>query len=564
MNDFFVSELKSKVPLSSVIQRFCHVKVNGSRKIACCPFHKEKTPSFHINDEKGFYHCFGCNMHGDTISFLQEYLSLNFIESVRELCEITGTQMPEKNTNKLQNKSNILVDIHHDALLFMKQQINNGARNYLRTRNISEDIIKHFEICFSGNNNNGIYNNLRTKYKDLDITASGICMKDKYSDRIFDRLSNRIIFPIKSHSGKVIAFSGRTFAEENKKTAKYINSPETSIFKKNEILYHFYHAKKTKEKFVIVVEGFMDVIAFYKDGISNAVAQMGTAFGVNHLQTLTARFSEIIFCLDSDQAGINATKRIIEIIFEHTNGEKKISFLTVGNHKDPDEYLEHNGKGSLKKLITNMQSLHEYTWQIFSAHTDFHNPQDIVQLEKTFTSILSKNKNLNIIKHYKHFFKNKIYEKKFRKTNKANNITNSFNQKTQTLDYKLDTTFASHEKLAIEFLYKYRKYITQIEDTISEYEIHTPNSNVRQILNNIIIDNYQENLVLTQSVPKFTNIESVKNYYLMIYYSSVLHQIIEESKNYTTQTMEQMIFYSNERNKIQKILNNLQNKIRNG
>lgn len=545
MNEFFIRELKAKISLSSLISRYIAVQTKGGKKIACCPFHKEKTPSFNVMDEKGFYHCFGCGANGDAISFMQEYLSLTFIDAIKELCILTGTTIPEI---KPQNKElETKLDIIQATVDFMKNELlkSSNARSYLKKRNITNEIQNYFEICYGGTEKDGLYKLLKQTFSNSEIKESGVCIESSYDGKMFDRFSNRIIFPIHSHSGKIIAFSGRIFNNEEK-VAKYINSPETEFFKKSEILYNFHNARKTKEKFVIVCEGFMDVIAFFKDDIKNVVAQMGTAFSNSHMTALTGRFDEIVFCLDSDNAGINSQKRIIEMLFATINGGKTFSFISTENAKDPDEYLQKYGKESLQLLTKKRISLHEHAWNLWKSDINFKNPENIIKLEKEIDDILSKNKDITIQKHYKYFFKSKIYEAKFQKNSNFVEISET------------KRVFLPFEESAIMFVYQYYNAIKKgCEDFIYEMEINFVHDKAKDIftraLNGEDISNDIDNNFQINSIPKLNSIDDIKKYYIILYHTSLLHKINEEIQ-LNANNFEKMIFLAREKKEIQKIL----------
>lgn len=549
MNEFFISELKSKVTLSSLIARYIPIQTKGGKKMACCPFHQEKTPSFNILDEKGFYHCFGCGTNGDAINFLQQHLGISFIEAVKELCLLTGTPAPQSRPQNQETQKKL--DILQEVLEFMQQELqkSSNAKNYLQKRQITQEVQSHFTICYGGSRKDGLYNFLKLCFLESEIEKSGVCIKSSYNSTFFDRFSNRIIFPIHSHSGKVIAFSGRIFNGE-KNTAKYINSPETEIFKKGEVLYNFHNARKTKEKFVIVCEGFMDVIAFFKDGIANAVAQMGTAFSQNHLQTLTSRFEEVVFCFDADNAGITAQKRVIETLFTQIDGSKKFSFIATPTTKDPDEHLTKYGANSLKTLVNQRISLHQHAWNLWQNGIDFQNPEEVLRLERFIESILLKNKLPEVQKNYRFFFKNKIFESKFQKKTLSN-----YKPKAKTKQ-----GIFPFEEGAIIFVYKYFTAIAQrLEDLMSEYEIYFETKTAKQIFQSIIagkeveIDDFN-----LQIVPNFSTKAEMHNYYMMLYQSSMLFKVQKEINEIKqTGNFQRLMFLARERDQIEQNLESL-------
>lgn len=549
MDGFFLRELKSRTTLSSFLGSYLRISQKGNRKMACCPFHKEKTPSFYIDDEKSTYHCFGCGAHGDAISFLQEHLSLSFPDAVKELCVYTGTPLPEF---KPQNKESATqADILTESFDFMKSKLQNdaGAKKYLTQRAITKAVIEQFGICFAGREKDGLYKHLKAKnFTDEAIVKSGMCIKSSYGSGIFDRFSNRIIFPIWSSSGKIIAFSGRIFNGE-KDTAKYVNSPETEYFKKGNILYNFHNARKTKEKTAIVCEGFMDVIAFYKDGLQNAVAQMGTAFTKEHLQLLTSRFEEISFCLDSDNAGIVSQKRIIEMLFTTLNGEKIFSFIVPHGTKDPDEYLEKHGSDSLKELFARRLPLHEHTWNLWSKGIDMQNPLQVTKLEKELELLLAKNPTIK--KHYQSFFRQKIYKAKF--------------QKVKTIEIVEQSTpnELPHEINAIAFAYTYYDFLLRNEDLL-ECEVYFKTEQNKTLYNSSLagedISESIANTLAKCNIPRTKDESVLQAYYMVLYHSSLLYKVDEEIKA-NTENFQTMIFLAKERQRIIQEITALQAKL---
>lgn len=543
MNDFFVQELKAKVILSDVISRYIKVINNGGKYTACCPFHKEKTPSFNINNEKGFYHCFGCNESGDAIKFLQQHLSLSFIDAIKELCIIAGVQMPQQKNLKNSNEINILQKASEKMQEYLLTS--NSAKNYLKKRHITDDVIKKFEIGYGGEDGKKLYSHLLLFFSEEELMKSGIFIQSNTKSSIFNRFYNRIIFPIQSHSGIVVGFSGRIFNGEQN-TGKYINSPETDIFKKSQILYNFHVAKKTKERFVIVTEGFMDVIAFYKDGISNAVAQMGTAFTKEHLQTLVSRFDEVVFCLDSDDAGILSQKKIIKLLFENIQPNLKFTFITMQNAKDPDEYLLKNGAGSLKNLLQTRKSLHEYMWNLWSKDVDLQNPESLIKLENNLNTVLEKTP-LPAKKHYKNYFQNQIFNLKTQK-----------NAKTPIYIENISTKYTIHEINTVAFFYIYHKKIEEInEQTPIEFEIYINNENIQSILTliqsgaDVASDEDLQIILKEHNVPELSNGSAIVKYYELLYLTSMISKINEEihaNKN----NFKKTIFLSSEIRSIQK------------
>jgi len=544
MNEYFIRELKSKITLSDLLSRYIKVTKKGVNYLALCPFHGEKTPSFNIDNNRGAYHCFGCNASGDAISFLQEYLSMTFPDALKELCLYAGVDMPKQTVQSAERTAAIKksLDILEHAMEFMQKNLreNNHAMRYIKSRSMSDEIIKEFCIGFGGVEKSSLFKELQKSFTENEIEKSGVCIKTNYGT--IDRFSNRIIFPIKSHSGSVIGFSGRIFNGE-KDIAKYVNSPETDLFKKSQVLYNFHHARKTKEKFAIVCEGFMDVIAFHKDGVSNAVAQMGTAFTKEHLAALLSRFEEISFCLDSDSAGILSQKKVIEMLFEIANSEKTFSFIVLDGEKDPDEFLAKNGGGSLKYSVEKRIVLHERAWNLWTSNIDFQNPMETIKLEGHIKAILTKNLSQSVQKHYEHFFRNKIYQSKFTKKQSKKIEIVVHNEK-----------YLKSEATAIAFLYQHINAID--DDILNDFEMKFKTPEIKELAKKIYSgedlseSQLMEEILAQNLISPLTNVQ-LPHYYKLLYSSLLLDKIdveIVESR----QNFEKILFLHKEKQKILK------------
>ena len=543
MNEYFIRELKSKITLSDLLSRYIKVTKKGGNHLALCPFHGEKTPSFNIDNNRGAYHCFGCNASGDAISFMQEHLSMTFPDALKELCLYAGVEMPQQTVQSAERTAAIKksLDILEHAMEFMRKNLQNNANamRYLKSRSISQETIADFKIGFGGVEKSSLFKELQKGFSESEIEKSGLCIKTNYG--MLDRFHNRIIFPILSHSGAVIGFSGRIFNGE-KDTAKYVNSPETELFKKSQVLYNFHNARKSKEKFAIVCEGFMDVIAFHKDGITNAVAQMGTAFTREHLLALSSRFEEISFCLDSDNAGILSQKRVIEMLFEIVNAEKVFSFLALVGEKDPDEFFLKNGTGSLKSSVEKRILLHEHAWHLWTNGIDFQNPMEMVKLDGHITAILGKNPVPSVQKHYDHFFKNKIYQSKFIKKQKKTIAVHTQNEK-----------FPRNEATALAFLYQNFNTVQEAADDL-EMKFKTPE--IRELVERIFAgedlseDKNMEEILSQSLVPELEPAQIP--YYHKLLYNSLLLDDIDEELIQNRQNFEKIVFLHKEKQKILK------------
>lgn len=347
-----VNELKTSVNIADLISQYVALSRNGKNYLGLCPFHSEKTPSFNVNAEKGFYHCFGCGKSGDVIEFLKEYKQIGFVDAVKELADFAGIQIDfgEKSEDK-QNPNAPLYEINNQAArlyntLLMSTALGEQARHYLEERGIDADTIKYFNIGLAPEEEDFIYQNLSSKFEEDVLVNSGLF---HYSNRkVFDAFTNRIMFPITNEYGQTIGFSGRKWQENDSAKAKYINTSVTAIFDKSFELWNLDRAKPsiTKQREVYLMEGFMDVIAAYKAGITNVVASMGTALTEKHVRRLKTFAKNFVLVYDGDSAGQNAIYKALELI-----GEAQVQIVKVPEGLDPDEYSKTYGLTGLSALM---------------------------------------------------------------------------------------------------------------------------------------------------------------------------------------------------------------------
>ena len=347
-----VNELKTSVNIADLISQYVALSRNGKNYLGLCPFHSEKTPSFNVNAEKGFYHCFGCGKSGDVIEFLKEYKQIGFVDAVKELADFAGIQIDfgEKSEDK-QNPNAPLYEINNQAArlyntLLVSTTLGEQARHYLEERGIDADTIKYFNIGLAPEEEDFIYQNLSSKFEEDVLVNSGLF---HYSNRkVFDAFTNRIMFPIMNEYGQTIGFSGRKWQENDSAKAKYINTSVTAIFDKSFELWNLDRAKPsiTKQREVYLMEGFMDVIAAYKAGITNVVASMGTALTEKHVRRLKTFAKNFVLVYDGDSAGQNAIYKALELI-----GEAQVQIVKVPEGLDPDEYSKTYGLTGLSALM---------------------------------------------------------------------------------------------------------------------------------------------------------------------------------------------------------------------
>lgn len=367
----FPDRLQSQIKLSDLISKRISIKNTAADKfIALCPFHKEKTPSFHIDDRKEFYHCFGCGAHGNIFNFVMETENLPFGEAVTKIADDYNIPIPYVK-NAIQDKSKLekidkSYQIHQIISNFFENNIYSQdgdlALKYLKSRSLDSKIIKKFRLGFADKNPNKLLAHLKDhNFSQEEIIASGVFSK---SDRgeIYCRFKNRVIFPITNNKNQIIAYGGRVL---DNSLPKYLNSPETELFQKRFNLYNLANAKKEiyQEKYAILVEGYMDVISLDNYQISNVVAPLGTAITKEQLQILFRITNNIIICLDGDEAGIRGAKRIINLALPIINANNHIKFVFLPDKTDPDDFVKNNGKKEMLNFLKNSKDFSEILFQ---------------------------------------------------------------------------------------------------------------------------------------------------------------------------------------------------------
>ncbi len=411
----FLDEIKARILPSEIIRRKVLLKSHGRQHTGLCPFHKEKTPSFSVSDEKGFYHCFGCGAHGDIIKFIMETEGLTFLEAVKILAAQAGVQMP-KLTEAQQAKEKIVTSLHEIMLLAsnwfserLYSEQGRETRDYLVKRGLNKKNAQIFALGYSPNNYHALKDFLKTKgITEQQMLDCGLLAKND-SGELYDKFRNRLMFPIRDIKGQVIAFGGRVLGEGQ---PKYLNSPETTLFKKGEILYNEDLARKTsfKTNRLIIAEGYMDVIAMYTNGITEVVAPLGTA--ITHEQILRAwRLSkEPIMCLDGDLAGQKAMGRVANLAISLLKPGYTIKFASLPNGMDPDDVIKADGPSKMLEILNKSTSLSDAIWQYEVAKSGIKTPEERALLESNLNQITANIKDRTVANHYKNFFRDKLFQ----------------------------------------------------------------------------------------------------------------------------------------------------------
>ena len=411
----FIHELLNRVDIVDAIDRFVPLKKAGVNFVACCPFHSEKTPSFTVSQAKQFYHCFGCGAHGNAINFLIEYSGLSFVEAVNDLAAYAGVQVPVQQTDAFFKQNDIgdasqystagydengleispqdLIGAIAVATRFYREQlkVSEKAIAYLKERGLSGKTAARFAIGYAPpgwQNLESVFANYRSAgTRKLLVQAGLIIVTDEAKQ--YDRFRDRIMFPILNQKGQIIGFGGRVLEQEE---PKYLNSPETILFEKGRELYNFFSARRAirEANYVVVVEGYMDVIALAQHGIDNTVAALGTATTSIHIQKLLRQTDNIVFCFDGDRAGRKAAWRALENSLALLSDGKHLRFLFLPEGEDPDSYVNRYGKESFEKQLKQATPLSEFLFKELCAGIELQTSEGRAKLVNEVKPLLQQ------------------------------------------------------------------------------------------------------------------------------------------------------------------------------
>jgi len=388
----YLDEIKLRLKVSQIVGKTVQLKKKGKEFIGLSPFKNEKSPSFTVNDEKEFYHCFSSGEHGNIFDFLMKTKSIGFGEAVRNLAAEAGMQpyrfsnFDHKKDLRFQTYKNILKEYSN----YFHQQLfdsdNKEAAEYLFNRGLNKNTIKDFQLGYVPWKNN-FYGELLKKYSEEEINLTGLYYKNDKSGKYIDRFNSRVIFPVNNITGETIAFGGRIIREG--KLAKYINSPETEFYKKGNMIFNLDKAKDSRSETdeVLIVEGYMDVVSVYSSGIKNVIANSGTALTERQISLIWKFFSNPIICLDGDESGQKAALRIAEKLFPLINENNKIYFSVMPDGADPDDYIKQKGKDGLLTLLKEKEIIQSFIWNYNLSKINQNNPYEISKFEKEIKSL---------------------------------------------------------------------------------------------------------------------------------------------------------------------------------
>ena len=386
----FIDQVLNQTDIVDLIDGYVGLKQKGREYTACCPFHNEKTPSFTVSPDKQFYHCFGCGAHGTAISFLMEHEGLEFVEAIELLANRLSMQVPREHGHATFDHNQELYQALEKANHYYQTQLRSSqsAISYLKQRGISGEIAELFNIGYAPEGYDNITLQLGKSLTKELLVQSGL-LAQKENDRVYDRFRHRIMFPIKDQRGRIIAFGARALGDT---MPKYINSPETPLFSKSNSLYGLYEARKAPGRItqLIIVEGYMDVVALTQHGISNCVATLGTATTSQHISKLLRYSSELIFCFDGDRAGYAAAwKALQQMLPEYKDGiDIRFAFMPQG--EDPDSLIRNAGKEAFTQYLHKSTTLSEFFFSKLGKEIDSSTPDGCAKLASVAKPLLAK------------------------------------------------------------------------------------------------------------------------------------------------------------------------------
>jgi len=550
----YLEEIKTRLKVSTVVSKTVNLKKRGKEYVGLSPFKTEKTPSFTVNDEKEFYHCFSTAEHGNIFDFVMKTQNLKFGEAVKSLANLAGMQpytfskedeIKEKKWKNYKSIFNQYVDHYHNELLKNSNSI--AAKDYLKKRGLTKEEAQKFKIGFDTNDLN-FQESIFKEFNENEIKDTGLFYFDQNKNKYVSRFRERVIFPIKNISGDPIAVGGRIL-KDNKYLAKYINSPETPFFKKGSNLFNLDFARKLSNNLnnIFLVEGYMDVIGLSKNKIDNVVANLGTSLTTRQILTLNQFFDEIVICFDGDDSGYKAALRAAENSIIELKPEKKISFLFLPDNHDPDSFVNEKGKEFFLEFSkSNSVSIHKFIFNHYFKNMD-NNPSSRAIFEKRLRSISSTIKDEFIRKYVLEFFLEKIseltpnvnlkYKKIYPKITKSLKSTQNYYNETKSLK--------AIDLKEFSFLYILLKKPKLIKDNFNLIENVKLFSNENKLLLGEILTqsknfeitdiekiNIDENLI--ERVFKYASIKHImiKNFNDDEKILEILSELVRDLKNY--------------------------------
>ena len=499
----YIEEIRNRLKVSDVVRLKVNLKKRGKEFVGLSPFKNEKTPSFTVNDEKGFYHCFSTGEHGNIFDFAMKLENINFGEAIKLLAQRAGMQpyrftkedeKIEKETQRVQRLFQLFFDE-------CKKKLNNDFKQthlkYLLDRGLTNDTINFFNLGFCENSKLIQDQLLKDGFTSEELVNSGLFYKKDGTNELINRFKNRIIFPIQNYYNNFIGCGGRAVLDNA--LAKYINSPETNYFKKGFNLFNLNHARKesSNTNTLILVEGYMDVVSLYNKGIKNVAASLGTAITTAQINLAWKNFDKIIICFDGDQSGIDASYRAAERVLKVIQPGKDIYFAKIPKEQDPDDFVNQFGKDNFLSLLNQSKDLSEVIFNHYARNTNHSKPSEIAFLEKKLFEIADQIEDALSKKYIKNSFKNKIFETLIRK--KKNQTHNPDEIKKASLRLML----SKEEILELSFLnlvLNYPKFSESKIEDLSSLELNFKDNKV--FLSELISSLLNENIKSRDDIKK--------------------------------------------------------------
>ena len=411
----YLDEIKLRLKVSQIVGKSVQLKKRGKEFIGLSPFKNERTPSFTVSDEKGFYHCFSTGEHGNIFDFIMKTQSVGFGDAVKLLAVEAGMEIyrfskgDEKREKRFSTYKNIYAKYNEISSRNLFEKSNSFALEYLIKRGLKKNVIEEFGLGYVPKDFDS-YKILSQEFSEEEINLSGIYYKNDRSKKYVDRFSSRLTFPINNLSKEIIAYGGRII--ENKRLAKYINSPETEFYKKGKLLFNLDKAKleRPKNSEIIIVEGYMDVISLYSRGIKNVISNSGTALTEKQIELIWKIFPDPIICLDGDESGQAAAMRIAERLFCLINDVNKIYFSILPNGQDPDDFIKKNSKEVFIDFLKKKQMIQDFIWNFEIKKINLSDPYDVSKFEKKIKKIFNGIKDQTIKKYIMENLSQKISE----------------------------------------------------------------------------------------------------------------------------------------------------------
>lgn len=552
ISEEILEKIKDANDIVDVISEKVRLKKAGRNFSGLCPFHNEKTPSFSVSQEKQIYKCFGCGEAGNVITFVMKDKNLPFIDAVKYLANRANISIQIGNTkdNRLVKKKELLWNVNLEAgkYFFANLMRNEEAKEYFINRGIKEETIKKFGLGYSNNSWNNLMFYLRKKgIKDEIMEEAGLISVNKEKGTKYDRFRNRVMFPVFDYSGKVIGFGGRVLDDSK---PKYLNSPETLVFQKGTNLYGLNFALKhnLKERYFIIVEGYMDLIALHQSGITNVVASLGTALTINQARLLKRYADKVVISYDADLAGQMATIRGLEIL-------RSVGFdvrvLNIPQGKDPDEFVRKNGKEAFLKLINDAAPLIDYRIKNAEEGINFKDSESTILYAKRIMEIIA---DLNPIEKDVYIRKasentgikeQTLYDILRGRINENEKVVNNINNINNMQKLYVEPAYVKAERALIILMLKNREFIEYIEDKIGEDDFNLPE---HRLIFTIIINSKGENINNIESYveSKLSDTKSIEELIKikesnMVFTDEIEKQVLDFVKEIKTYKLKQQI-----------------------